>query len=911
MSQTIILILTLIQIINHTKSKSFYSYKKLYNFNNNFTPYPNILKLLSSLNLKNNKTRITQISKLRKLLTDEDEEDDEYREGQDRGNRVPTIIFELFDAFSYFLYRYDLMTLLDYEEIETCFFDGLLENVGNSNLLNIWIDGSGKSLNDFGNEFICDYNIRRNVTYITVHFYLGSDYFITDKEKFFNQRYFYVGVCFPRKCLNATKVLIKHNKILNITSQVGLSNFKLYANEDVVEMSNKISGIYSAIIFIYIILNSLKIIIGIFRVIFINKGYEWLYAEKFKTEIKDSDTKSHSSDGTNSVNESLGGSSNKDISFSSQKSSSKFISRQSSYNIDINENIVSEGENLFNPISDNEKNFPGFLKIMKMLDLFDNIKILATHSNKYYTSQRIKSLYILRFFLMLMIIVHQFMYTQIYLPSKNFYNIDFYSSFGFIFVKFCTNASTFWITLDAVIFGYKLMSYLKKEIKLSKTLKINYLSFLKFLLLIIPKFFAFLFAFLLLHLYSSELTFELCKGNKVFSNYLFYNDTVQQLTYSVRNNHNPSDFFKNFIPFRLNYIDFIENVTIERYDDDIAIKTSDTSGYELPSPFLKNTDLFVNVCFNEFYLIILILIITYVSYILQNQIFDYVILIINGILFFFPLIEAFNPHKGDFADQDYNLIYVLGQNYSEKYTHYFINFFYFGFLIGVMKFYHEQNIYNNKKRKNSFSQIKLPFEFCNKLTTYLDGIKFYMKRIILFGCIFFIFFNASSFTLIEGNKISYDESIEFPKIEGFVKFLFFYEKNISGIFFFIFLSMYIIYPKNTYIINIADSNVFIIIERISFCFFNSFNYLIYAQFCVFIISIQMSYSNLVFNTIGMFFIIFIFSLINTALFELPMRHLVKFLMNKNLEEKFNEFYIIKYPKSPSSSGSEENITHFS
>ena len=901
MSQKILLLIfILIQIIIQIKSS--FSYKK----NSNLIIYPNILKLLSSLNINKNKTRLTQISKLRQLLTDEDgEEEEEKSDEENRDNIVPTVLFELFDAFAFFLYKYNLTQLLEYEEVETCFFDGMLESVGNLNLVNIWIDGSGKSLNDFGNEYICDYNIRRNVSYLTFHFYLGKEEeILTDKEKFFDQRYFYIGLCLPRKCINATKVLYREEKVLNICHEVGLSNFKLYDNEDVVKMSTQITGIYYVIIIIYISLNAVKFVVGILRVIFINKGYEWLYAEKFKKPEKYSDNRSYSSDATYSLNESLSGSSN-----NSQKSGSSSISRQSSYNIDINENIVSEGENLFNPISDNEKHFPSFLKIMKIFDLFDNIKILSTNSNKYYSSQRIKSLYILRFFLMLMIIVHQFMYTQIYLPTKNFYNIEFYSSYGFTFIKFCTNASIFWITLDAVIFGYKLMSYLKKEIKLSKTFKINYLPFIKYLLLTIPKIFTFIFAFFLLHIYSSELTFELCKGNNVFSNYLYYNDTVQQLTYSVRNKNKAADVFKNFIPFRLNYIDFIENVTIEHFPDNISTMVSDTSGYELPSPFLKNTDLFVNVCFNEFYLIILIIIIAYVSYVLQNKIFDLIILIINTILFIFPAIEVFNPHKGNFADQDYRLQNALGQNYSEKYTHYFINFFYFGFLLGVMKFYHEQNIYNNKKKKNSFSQIKLPFEFCNIVITYLSGLKFYIKRTILLCALFLIFFNANSFYIMLGKGISYDVEIKFPKMTGFVKFLFFYEKNISGLLFFIFLSMYIIYPKNTYIMKIAESSTFIIIERISFCFLTSFNYLIYAQFCVFLISIQMTYSNLVFNTIGMFFIIFIFSLMNTALFELPMRQLIKYLMNRKLEDKFNEFYKNKY--SSSSSGSDEISSHTS
>ena len=120
--------------------------------------------------------------------------------------------------------------------------------------------------------------------------------------------------------------------------------------------------------------------------------------------------------------------------------------------------------------------------------------------------------------------------------------------------------------------------------------------------------------------------------------------------------------------------------------------------------------------------------------------------------------------------------------------------------------------------------------------------------------------------------------------------MFLYEKNLSAIFFFIFLTMFIVYPKSTSIIQLAERNGFILIERISFCFYCSFCYLIYAQFCVFIIYFQISFMNLFLNTLGMFLIIFTFSLFNTTLIELPLRQIIKSYMNKDLESKFEEYY---------------------
>lgn len=846
---------------------------------------PNFTNISLDFN-KSNKTS-DKLAKMRKLLSDQNENEDIIVSE----SNVPALLFELFDQFALFLYDYNLTDLLEVEEVETCFFDGILENVQNQKLLDIYIKGSGKSLNDFGNEYICDYKVRRNVSYLTLHFFLGTKNYTSDKEEFFGQDYFYIGLCLPRKCMNATQYLIQNLKVLNICHEVGLSNFKLYTNEEVINLSDRLSNFYSVFILIYILLIGLKFLVGIWRVIFLNKGYEgYLQSELEEKEIQRINTMMSTSS-FNTINEVKNISDNNQDektpeSSNRTRSSEKIaIDYSSSYNYDINESIVSEDENLYNPFEDKVKNFPLLMKILKWLDLFDNIKVLSTNSNKYYNSKNIKSLYIIRFFLMLMFIIHQMMYTQIYLPTKNFYNVEFYSHNAFILVKFCINASIFWITLDAVFFGYKLMSYLKKEIKLSRNFEISYLTFLKFLLLILPKFFLFLFAFILLHLYSNRLTFELCKINNVFSNYLYYNDTIQQMSYSLRNNN---DFFKHFIPFRLNYIDFIENITIVRNDKPKPNEDfiTDVSRYEIPSPFLTNTDLFVNICFNEFYLIIIILIITYISYKIKNQIFDYAVLIINAILYILPAITSLNPYKGNIEDKHYTLIYVLGQNYSEKYTHYFINFFYFGFLLGVMKFYLEHNRYNMKKKKNIFTQIYLPFQFCQKLITFVKGINICIKRTILLCCLFFLLLISSSFNLAEGNKFSYDKDMDFVNLKGIVKFLFFYEKNLSGIFFFLFLLIYICIPKHSKLMQIAESTTFIIMERISFSFLISFSYLIYAQFCVFIISIQMSYSNLFFNAVGMFFIAFIFSLLNTALLELPIRQLIKHYMNRNIEKKF-------------------------
>ena len=883
-------------------------------FFENMEKYPNTEKLI----------------KMRNLLSQE--------ETKDKGSKVPALLFELFDSVAFLVYKNNLTYLLNNEKVETCFFDGILENIKKKELVDIYIQGSGKSMSDFGNEFICDYKVRRNVSYMSLHFYIGTDYYLTDAEKFFEQNYFYIGLCLPRKCMDAVEYLIRDENVTKITHKVGLSNYKLYVNEKVDIMFDKLNAFYRWFIIVYAILNILKLLISIFRVTILNKGYEVFYSDKYgkleeildekmepkleeKIEEKLEATRTQSFSGINEGNENLINDNNNindesDIKRLSTKdsgrSSVKNMDIATFYNKVINENIISEEENLYNPFKSKEKKFPTYLKIIKLFDLFDNLYLLTSYSNRDYNSKNMTIFYLLRFLIMPMNVIHQIMYTQIYFPTKNYYNIEFYSSPLFVFIKFCINAPTFWITIDAILFGYKLMGYLKKEIKLSNGLDATYKSFLKFLLLIFPRFFGFIFAYLLLHLYSNRLSFELAKSSKVYSNYLYYNDTVQQMQYTLRNNEGPSDFFKQFIPFRLNYIDFIENVTIfktEDTEDNNRNFTSDVSGYEIPSPFLTNTELFVNVFFNEFYLVLLMLLITYISYRLKSYILDLIILIINVILYIFPAIPAFNPFKGDIENQDYTLKYVLGQNYTEKYTHYFINFFYFGFIIGVMKFYLEQNYYETRKKKPLFSNIVLPFQFCKKVIIKINTLKLYIKRIILWSCVFFLFLIASSFTIIEGRHFSFDKRIELVKIRGITKFLFFYEKNLSGIFYFVSLLMYISYPKSTFINKISNSGLFILTERISYCFFCAFSYVVSAQFCVFIMNMQVSFANIMFNTIGIFVITFGFSVITTAFIEFPVRRMTKAFMNKNLEKRFYDLYKTNCTTSSSASFSDEGLNN--
>ena len=849
--------------------------------------------------------------------------------------------------------EYNDLYLIYSENFGKCVYSGILEHLNGGDMIETCVLASGKTLNDFGNEFECDSTFQSASQYLTLHFKFTSFKEIAKNEsinilKFLENYHSYIGLCIPKKCVNAVKELVKHQPLLNIIySKSYITDFKVNVIKEIEKESESEpnNGLYIFILYFFLFYNLLKIIIGTIRLVWMNKGYNQYYVSKLnkgkrgtiasisqsrdsEEKIEQEEEKENKKEEKENIEEENGDKKYKSE-FNNDLNQSSLLNLKfnnnddffSFYNKSINGTFTDE-TNLYNPFVDMEKEFPNWLKIMKSLDLFDNVNILCILSNRYYNSFQIKRLYIIRFGLMIMCIIYQIVYSQMDLPYRYYIKNDFYKSFFFIIVKFSINSSTFWITLDAVFVGFKMMCFMKKEKRISGNIK--FLGLVKFLLLIIPKFIIFFLAFVLLHIFSDNLTFEICKKGKVLSSYLYYKDTIYNRTFDVRDTENNFwKLYKNFIPFRLNYIDFIKeekngliyfnNTKQNEIDDnndenEINTNTSNNSNNisnissnivkiyksdasrEIPSPFLTNTELFVNVYFNEFYLLIIMIIITYYSYILRNKIFDYTILGINIFLYFLPLLDkVINKHL-EITDEDgekiYSLRYVLGQNYTEKYTHFFINFYYFGFLIGVMKFYLDENLFNQKKRKHEKEDLKLGFEFCQKTIIFLNKIKLRYKRIFLLLSLLALVLISSSFYFIQ---LSSSEDFKYEMTDS-LYYLFIYEKNFCGIFFFTFLIMFILYPKNTNIIELSETNGFIILERISFVFFCSFKYLIYSQFCVFIIYIKISYMNLLLNTFGMFLIIFGFSVLTTTLIELPLRHLVKSFMNRNFEKKFEIYY---------------------
>jgi hypothetical protein len=251
-------------------------------------------------------------------------------------------------------------------------------------------------------------------------------------------------------------------------------------------------------------------------------------------------------------------------------------------------------------------------------------------------------------------------------------------------------------------------------------------------------------------------------------------------------------------------------------------------------------------------------------------------------------------------------------------------------MIGVMLFYHNEfnykkihkrntssiNIINSYSSHNSNEDTvssfednsnisSLPFSFCNNWIIILDNCHWLIKYVVFFVSLCFIILISSSFNLIqafynlnENEQKEYQEKgidddliIKVPNIgeNSLIRFIFLYEKNLCGIFFFIFLMMFIVLPSEKFInfINkFCNLNCFTFFDRISFSSFCTFNFFVYAAFCVFYLDFKLMITSIILNSIGIFLLLLIINIAIVCIFELPIRMIIKSYMNKNLVNEF-------------------------
>ena len=228
------------------------------------------------------------------------------------------------------------------------------------------IDHVGKSVNDLGDEIEC-LNAFSGTKYVIA--YIKNNSFTNDDDNnvitFLNLTNFCIGACLPNNCIGSFKDILE--KLMN-SSEV----------EICLDISNKdeeniLLKCLTYFIAAYLIV---KLIFGIIRLIFFPKGYD-----KYAVKLLKDKGRMPSFEFNNDEKSENGFNKEKLISFN-------------------DDSTLSE----YNPNFDFTSSFPFYLRVMRFLDLFNDIHFFFSRRNRYFNDNGLESLNFMKAIILYLII---------------------------------------------------------------------------------------------------------------------------------------------------------------------------------------------------------------------------------------------------------------------------------------------------------------------------------------------------------------------------------------------------------------------------------------------------------------------------------------------------------------------------
>ena len=334
---------------------------------------------------------------------------------------------------------------------------------------------TGKQTGDLGHEGNCEFH---GLTYflftfdqnISVHNF--SDDF--NVKNFINPNHSYIGICIPYQCINSFIDLFcnksqsnfselvhsfnNYNTEILLTKKYYMNNSKFKNNRFVYQYENEnnniwiliVNGIYFCFIFLCTLLN----------ILFFSSVHDKNNDDKDNDDLFDNIN--YLADDSFSLN---------------MEKSRTIFKKENKEQIDLPQ--------------ENSKYTTFILKF----DILKNNSFFIKFSNKYYNGNSIEIIGMIRMIIMFFIVYgNNFLLASRIYTQKDVNNIETFKSIFFIFFKLTFFSYICWIILDGVIFGFKIMSFLK-ECRIKNTINDldSFFPFLRFFIYLIPKILIFLF----------------------------------------------------------------------------------------------------------------------------------------------------------------------------------------------------------------------------------------------------------------------------------------------------------------------------------------------------------------------------------------------------------------------------------
>lgn len=725
------------------------------------------------------------------------------------------------------------------------------------------IDNIGKGLNDLGDEIECLNSFKGTLYGIaTMNITNLINHSENKLKEFLNLTMFSLGACVTDNCIEPLNGFVK--TFLNFRNAT--EGEKLFYKKNGQLNGFTFRFFFMWFIFFYIIL---KIIVGIFRLIAYPKGYdkEAIVIQQKKQNENENDEIKHNNEIDNK--EEL-----------------------------LNNNEESDSKE-YNPKFDKTYIFPIYFRVIRFFDYFNDIILLSTNRNRYFNDNGLETINFLKTIDLYFIIFFNTFTSLFELPSKDILNRSFFSSKMIFIYRLSTHSIVCWIFLEAAYTTFKLMKFIKnqmKEYEKKNINKNNYIKLLiiygKFLILFIPKILMFLLCYYIF--YQSIIDY-----NGLFSaktTYAYVHDKV--ITNNIKCDKDPSIIFTSFFTF-----------------------THNTDNFKTCYDF---TFVYINIFFST----LIFMIILYVLFLFKSIIIEIIFIFINIGLFIGLMFTVDDPNKeqkfSDSEDKRYTYYHFRGQEYTNKIAYLSLGVYHLGFIIGLLCFNlseikdkqttkHKQalnsinyidddneslkknnSFKNNSQNSQNLELFYYPLSFLNNCLKWLKKVSNNIKTVLILLCFVLMILLSLAFKLFEVRDIDKndpdldDRDFDLIKIYGpFVNIYFMYERHIFLLLYFIICLLLISLQSKGFYKKIFRFKLNTAISRTGFlitCLYKIFGYF---SFCSFILKIKFNLPTFFIISVGNFLIIFIVCLNLALSFELPIRRIVKKIIREKEKRKNN------------------------
>ena len=712
----------------------------------------------------------------------------------------------------------------------------------NYSKVNDLVKYSSKSFPDFGDEDGCILKKNTDYTYLllTFSYYTNESISYTGKFKFLpfiSKGFSFFGLCLEDTKECTTDFVQNISQIVNLIKMKGVTlngirnlTVKTFIHsKQSSEIGKKLREIenkknYPTLIFILI--SSIYIFM---RIVIWIIGYRFFKEndEDFSNKNKDEDNSSEEEEEEEEEEEK-----------SNSQTSTKEITDDKKDLIPKKEKVKQESK---------KKIYPKFYIFYRICSFAKGFKLLFQKSDNILFDET--GLYLIIFFRIIAILFKTFYLNfnyYIHNPSREINNTDIFETNIVGFIKFTSFSDVLLILSESIMVSYKLMSFIRKHS--DRTEGPSFKLFINFFIRIIPSIFSIIIIFTSMYLYSEILI-------NLFS--LIGFDTsatkVQHLINNIIDCKSCVNDYSNFIPFYMNYHNF-----------DDKTNTND------------NCFSFMLIVVNLFYCYCFCIIITFLSFKIKNKIFDMAFSILFVIYFFLPN-ELFCNSL-----EYFNVNIILGESCSTTYTHLFINYYIYGFLIGFALFYNN-DITNENSLQNS--NIYKPFYYLKDMIGLIFKSPNWLHLLIIIISFFITILFCHFYYLFLDRDKTFIETFKSVELTTFHHFIYLNEKTILIIFFGFFLTHLYTYKTESNLKNFGNNIIVIFFHRIGYEFYALIEIMIGIMYSNHGLNYSITGYNLSFISIGIIFVITIMSTINNVMYYIPMKYLFNKLLHDNSNKK--------------------------